>query len=53
MNKMRDSKSGKVYFSADRQGNGTKMQRTIFAEVFYCMAMTAMAKATKEQQYLV
>ena len=49
----KDKSSGKVYFSTDREGRATKMQRTIFSEVFYVMAMAGLAKVTDKNEYLV
>ncbi len=43
---------GRVYFSLDRQGRPIHIQRKIFSEVFYVMAMTEMARATGNQDYL-
>ncbi len=43
---------GRVYFSVDRQGRPIHIQRKIFSEVFYIMAMTEMARATGNASYL-
>lgn len=51
MEKLKDSKSHKVCFSANAQGEPTKIQRTLFAEVFYVMAMAGLAKVTNENIY--
>ncbi len=53
MTHFKDPVSKKVYFSATREGKPTKMQRTIFAEVFYCMAMAGLTKATQQSKYKV
>lgn len=53
MEKLKDSKSHKVCFSANAQGEPTKIQRTLFAEVFYVMAMAGLAKVTNENIYKV
>ncbi|TRY61491.1 hypothetical protein TCAL_06260 [Tigriopus californicus] len=51
MEKLKDTKSHKVCFSANAQGEPTKIQRTLFAEVFYVMAMSGLAKVTNENIY--
>ncbi len=43
---------GRVYFSVDREGRPLHIQRKIFSEVFYIMAMTEMARATANSSYL-
>jgi len=53
MTHFKDPVSKKVYFSTTREGKPTKMQRTIFAEVFYCMAMAGLTKATQQSKYKV
>jgi hypothetical protein len=53
MSNFKDAASQKVYFSATRDGKPIKMQRTIFSEVFYCMAMAGLFKVTKESKYKV
>lgn len=53
MKYFKDPSTGKVYFSTTRDGKPTKIQRTVFAEVFYCMAMAGLAKATQQTKYKV
>lgn len=43
----------KYCFSIKRDGDGIKIQRQIFSEVFYVMAMAGLARATKESKYRV
>jgi len=45
------SDSGKCYFSVTREGSPVKVQRTIFAEVFYVMAMTSLHSITGDKKY--
>ena len=45
--------SGKCYFSLTQDGRPIKVQRTIFSECFYTMAMSELARATKEEKYKV
>lgn len=42
---------GRVYFSLTRDGRPTHIQRKIYSEVFYVMAMAEMARATGRQEY--
>ena len=51
MTHFKDPVTSKVYFSTTRDGKPTKVQRTVFAEIFYSMAMAGLAKATKEAKY--
>ena len=37
---------GRVYFSVTRDGQPIHIQRKIYSEVFYVMALTEMARAT-------
>jgi hypothetical protein len=53
MKHFKDPATGKVFFSTTRDGKPTKMQRTIFSEVFYSMAMAGLAKATQQTKYKV
>ena len=53
MSKMKDEKSGKIYFSTTASGEPTKMQRTLYAEVFYVMAMAGMYRITQDVKYKV
>jgi hypothetical protein len=53
MQHFKDPETSKVYFSTTRDGKPTKIQRTAFAEIFYCMAMAGLAKATKDAKYKV
>ena len=43
----------KCYFATTCDGKPIKMQRTIFCECFYIMAMTGLYQATKEDKYKV
>ncbi len=44
MKHMKDKENGKIYFAVTRDGKPLKHQRTIYTEVFYCMAMTGLYK---------
>ena len=48
----RDKDSGRVYFALTRDGRPIHIQRKIYAEVFYLLAMTEMARATGQADYL-
>lgn len=48
----RDKTTGRVYFSLTRDGRPMHIQRKIYAEVFYQLAMTEMARATGRDEYL-
>jgi N-acylglucosamine 2-epimerase len=48
----RDKATGRVYFSLTRDGQPMHLQRKIYAEVFYQLAMTEMARATGRADYL-
>jgi N-acylglucosamine 2-epimerase len=43
---------GRVYFSLRRDGRPIHIQRKIYSEVFYLMALTEMARATGRHEYL-
>jgi N-acylglucosamine 2-epimerase len=43
---------GRVYFSLTRDGQPIHIQRKIYGEVFFVMALTEMARATGRQEYL-
>lgn len=43
---------GRVYFSLTREGLPIHIQRKIYGEVFFVMALTEMARATGSAQYL-
>jgi N-acylglucosamine 2-epimerase len=43
---------GRAYFSLTRDGRPTHIQRKIYSEVFYAMAMSEMARATGRDEYL-
>ena len=43
----------KCYFMVTRDGKPVKVQRTIFTECFYVMAMAAMHRATSKQHFRV
>ncbi|XP_052240983.1 N-acylglucosamine 2-epimerase-like isoform X2 [Dreissena polymorpha] len=47
----KDASTGRCYLILTRDGRPIKMQRTIFSECFYTMAMSEMAKATKQALY--
>lgn len=53
MNYMKDEKTGKVYFATTAEGKPKKIQRTIFTEVFYTMAMAGLAQVTEKDIYRV
>ena len=42
---------GRVYFSLTRDGHPIHIQRKIYSEVFYLMALTEMARATEREKY--
>ncbi len=44
MTRMKDASTRRVYFATTAEGKPKKLQRSIFAEVFYAMAMAAAAK---------
>jgi N-acylglucosamine 2-epimerase len=46
------SPDGRVYFSLTREGRPIHLQRKFYSEVFYVMAMTEMARATRKESYL-
>lgn len=48
----RDPATGRVYFSVTRDGRPVHLQRKIYSEVFYVMAMSEMAWATGGEEYL-
>ncbi|XP_064626400.1 N-acylglucosamine 2-epimerase-like [Lineus longissimus] len=52
MSKVRDPSTYRCYFSLTRDGKPIKIQRTIFTECFYLMAMSELAIATKDDTYL-
>jgi N-acylglucosamine 2-epimerase len=43
---------GRVYFSLTRDGRPIHIQRKIYSEVFFVMALAEMARATGSQEYL-
>ena len=43
----------RCYFSVTSDGKPVKLQRTIFSECFYVMAMSEMGRATKDEAYKV
>ncbi|XP_077976850.1 N-acylglucosamine 2-epimerase-like [Glandiceps talaboti] len=51
MKNVKDPETLKCYFSLTRDGRPIKIQRTIFAECFYMLAMSEVARATKTQKY--
>lgn len=46
-------KDGRVYFSVDKHGNGLWIQRKIFSECFYIMALTEFSRASGENRYML
>ncbi|CAH1782525.1 unnamed protein product [Owenia fusiformis] len=53
MKHMKVAGTGKCYMILTREGKPLKIQRTIFSECFYTMALSELAKATGNQDYLV
>ncbi|XP_052241619.1 N-acylglucosamine 2-epimerase-like isoform X1 [Dreissena polymorpha] len=47
----KDASTGRCYLILNRDGRPIKMQRTIFSECFYTMAMSEIAKATNQEMY--
>ena len=47
----KDENSGKIYFMATKEGVPLKHQRTLFTEVFFCMAMSGLYQITKNPKY--
>ena len=45
--------SNRCHFIVTRDGKPVKQQRTLFSECFYLMAMSELARVTKEQRYRV
>jgi N-acylglucosamine 2-epimerase len=43
---------GRVFFALTRDGRPIHIQRKIYSEVFFLMALTEMARATNRQEYL-
>lgn len=50
---LRNPKTNKCYLSVTKEGLPLKIQRTIYTEVFYCMGMIGLAKATNNDEYKV
>jgi len=48
----RDPTTGRVYFSLTRDGRPIHLQRKIYSEVFYVLALCEMARATGREEYL-
>jgi N-acylglucosamine 2-epimerase len=44
--------SGRVYFCLSKEGKPVKLQRKIFSECFYVMALAEYSRASKEESYL-
>lgn len=44
---------GKCYFQVTAEGEPVKMQRTLFTECFYAMAMAELGRATNQSKYTV
>ena len=53
MNYLRRPEDNKCYFMTTCDGKPMKIQRTIFSECFYIMAMAGLYQATKEKIYKV
>jgi len=51
MKNVKNSMTGKCYFSVTRDGKPIKIQRTIYAEVFYVMAMCGLFMMTEKEVY--
>ncbi|XP_070558541.1 N-acylglucosamine 2-epimerase-like [Ptychodera flava] len=51
MKNLRDPETMKCYFLVTKEGKPIKIQRTIFAECFYMLAMSEVARATKDLKY--
>ncbi|XP_033115461.1 N-acylglucosamine 2-epimerase-like isoform X2 [Anneissia japonica] len=51
MKHVKDQNSAKCFFSVTKDGQPIKVQRTIFSECFYLLAMSELGRATKEQKY--
>ena len=50
---LKNPSTGKCYFLLTKDGKPVKIQRTIFTECFYMMAMSELARATKKSVYKV
>ena len=44
---------GRCYFQLTTKGEPEKMQRTLFTECFYAMAMAELGRATNQEKYKV
>ena len=53
LNHFKDQNSDKIYFMTSREGLPLKHQRTLFTEVFFCMAMSGLYQITKEKKYFI
>lgn len=53
MKYVKNPETWKCYFSLTRDGKPLKIQRTIFSECFYLMALSELAIATEEEKYKV
>ncbi|GFN90864.1 N-acylglucosamine 2-epimerase-like [Plakobranchus ocellatus] len=51
MKHVKNQSTGRCYLSLTREGKPLKLQRTIFSEAFYVMAMSEMYRVTSEDQY--
>ncbi|XP_022081272.1 N-acylglucosamine 2-epimerase-like [Acanthaster planci] len=51
MNYVKNPATGKCYFAVTKDGKAVKIQRTIFSECFYMLAMSELARATKDDMY--
>ena len=46
--------SGRVFFSVSGDGQTPiSIQRKLFGEVFYCLALLGMVRATRDQKFMV
>ena len=50
---VKDATTSKCYFSLTRDGKAIKVQRTLFSECFYFMAMSELFRATADVTYKV
>ncbi|XP_038067868.1 N-acylglucosamine 2-epimerase-like [Patiria miniata] len=51
MNYVKNPTTGKCYFTVTKEGKAVKVQRTIFSECFYMLAMSELARATNDDVY--
>ena len=53
LNHVKNKDTGRCYLSLTRDGQPIKLQRTIFSEAFYVMAMSEMYRVTSDARYKV